>query len=116
MWKRTGGAVWKKLKNLRFRNRRGQGLTEYALLIALISLGLILALGRYRNTLGNVFRNASNTLAANAAVIQAPVSGGGGGNNTGGNGNGGNGNGGNGNGGNGNGGNGNGNGNGENNR
>ena len=70
--------MWKKLKNVRFRNRRGQGLTEYALLIALISLGLILALGRYRNTLGNVFRNASNTLAANAAVIQAPVSGGGG--------------------------------------
>jgi Flp pilus assembly pilin Flp len=79
MWKRTGEAMWKKLKKFRFRNRRGQGLTEYALLIALVSLGLILALGRFRNTLGNVFRNSTNTLKNNAAVIQAPVTGGGGG-------------------------------------
>ena len=71
--------MWSKL----FGNRSGQGLTEYALLIALISLGLILALGRYRNTLGNVFRNSYNTLRNNATVIQVPV--GGGGNNNGGN-------------------------------
>ena len=49
----------------------GQGLTEYALLIALISLGLVLALGRYRNTLGNVFRNAANTLNNNSTILQA---------------------------------------------
>lgn len=53
-----------------WRNRRGQGLTEYALLIALISLGLILALGRYRDALGNIFRNARNTLNNNSTVIQ----------------------------------------------
>jgi Flp pilus assembly pilin Flp len=64
--------MWSKLLG----NRRGQGLTEYALLIALISLGLILALGRYRNTLGNVFRNSYNTLRNNATVIQVPVGGG----------------------------------------
>jgi Flp pilus assembly pilin Flp len=51
----------------------GQGLTEYALLIALISLGLVLALGRYRNTLGNVFRNAANTLNNNSTIPQAPT-------------------------------------------
>jgi Flp pilus assembly pilin Flp len=51
----------------------GQGLTEYALLIALISLGLVLALGRYRNTLGNVFRNAANTLNNNGTILQAPT-------------------------------------------
>jgi pilus assembly protein Flp/PilA len=51
-------------------DEQGQGLTEYALLIALISLGLILLLGSYRNALGNVFRNARNVLANNATVPQ----------------------------------------------
>jgi hypothetical protein len=39
-------------------------------LIALVSLGLILLLGSYRNALGNVFRNARNVLNANSTVIQ----------------------------------------------
>ena len=43
---------------------QGQGLTEYALLIALVALGLIILLGNFRNALGNVFRNATNTLEA----------------------------------------------------
>ena len=58
------------LKNL-WSDESGQGLTEYALLIALVSLGLILLLGSYRNALGNVFRNASNTLNNNSTVLQA---------------------------------------------
>lgn len=49
----------------------GQGLTEYALLIALVSLGLILVLGSFRNAIGNVFNNATNTLAT--PINQAPV-------------------------------------------
>jgi pilus assembly protein Flp/PilA len=53
-----------------WNDEQGQGLTEYALLIALISLGLILLLGSYRNALGNVFRNARNVLANNATVPQ----------------------------------------------
>jgi len=54
-----------------WNDEQGQGLTEYALLIALVSLGLILLLGSYRNALGNVFRNATNTLntAANTPVL-----------------------------------------------
>jgi pilus assembly protein Flp/PilA len=56
--------MWTTLWN----DESGQGLTEYALLIALISLGLILALGRYRNTLGNVFRNAANALNNNSSI------------------------------------------------
>ena len=54
-----------------WNDESGQGLTEYALLIALVSLGLILLLGSYRNALGNMFRNARNTLQNNASVIQA---------------------------------------------
>jgi len=49
----------------------GQGLTEYALLIALVSLALIVLLGNYREALGNVFRNAGTTLNANAVINQA---------------------------------------------
>lgn len=56
-----------------WNDEQGQGLTEYALLIALVSLGLILLLGSYRNAIGNVFRNAASTLNGNSTVIQAPV-------------------------------------------
>ena len=62
---RTGmlKALWK--------DESGQGLTEYALLLALVSLGLILLLGTYRQALGNVFRNARNVLNNNSSVPQA---------------------------------------------
>ena len=40
----------------------GQGLTEYALIIALVSLGLILVLLAFRNELGDVFDRISTTL------------------------------------------------------
>jgi pilus assembly protein Flp/PilA len=49
----------------------GQGLTEYALLIALVSLGLIVLLGNYRNAIGNVFKNATNVLNGNNTPVQA---------------------------------------------
>jgi pilus assembly protein Flp/PilA len=60
------------LKGL-WRDESGQGLTEYALLIALVSLGLIVLLGSYRTALGNVFRNARNVLNGNSTIPQAPV-------------------------------------------
>jgi len=56
------------LRNL-WNDEQGQGLTEYALLIALISLGLITLLGLYRNALGNVFRNATAVLNGNSTPI-----------------------------------------------
>ena len=56
---------WQQLWN----DEHGQGLTEYALLIALISLGLITLLGLYRNALGNVFRNATTVLRNNSTPI-----------------------------------------------
>ncbi len=55
-----------------WNDEQGQGLTEYALLIALVSLGLILLLGSYRNALGNIFRNTRNVLQNNSTVIQEP--------------------------------------------
>ena len=58
------------LRNL-WSDESGQGLTEYALLIALVSLGLIALLGGYRNAIGNVFRNATNVLNSNSSVPQA---------------------------------------------
>lgn len=59
------------------RDESGQGLTEYAILIATVSLGLILLLGSFRNALGNVFRNSASTVRNNSTVVQAPVNGGG---------------------------------------
>ena len=56
---------WKRL----WHEEQGQGLTEYALLIALVSLGLITLLGLYRNALGNVFRNAATVLRNNSTPI-----------------------------------------------
>jgi pilus assembly protein Flp/PilA len=54
-----------------WKDDRGQGLTEYALLIALVSLALIVLLGNYKNALANVFRNAGETLNNNSVINQA---------------------------------------------
>jgi pilus assembly protein Flp/PilA len=54
-----------------WNDESGQGLTEYALLIALVSLGLITLLLAFRNSIGNVFKNATTTLNNNATVTQA---------------------------------------------
>jgi pilus assembly protein Flp/PilA len=48
-------------------DEQGQGLTEYALLLALVALGLIILLGNYRDAIGNVFRNSADTLNAHSA-------------------------------------------------
>jgi pilus assembly protein Flp/PilA len=53
-----------------WNDEQGQGLTEYALLLALVALGLIVLLGNYRGAIGNVFRNATTTLDANSLPIQ----------------------------------------------
>ena len=40
----------------------GQGLVEYALIIALVAVGLIAILLVLRNSIGNVFNNVATTL------------------------------------------------------
>jgi len=51
----------------------GQGLTEYALIIALVAVGLIGILILFRNEIGNVFNRAKTELnAAPAAPYVAP--------------------------------------------
>jgi len=42
----------------------GQGLVEYALIIALVAIGLIVILTLLRNSVGNVFNVTRNTLDA----------------------------------------------------
>ena len=42
----------------------GQGLVEYALIIALVAIGLIVILTLLRNSIGNVFNTTRNTLNA----------------------------------------------------
>jgi Flp pilus assembly pilin Flp len=69
------------MSNAHERDESGQGLTEYALLIATVSLGLILLLGSFRNAIGNVFRNSASTLRNNSSIVQAPTTNTGGGNN-----------------------------------
>jgi Flp pilus assembly pilin Flp len=93
------------------RNRRGQSLVEYALLLALLCIGVSVLLAGMGTHVRNTFGHGNDTLAS-ADAGDGTGGTGGTGNGNGGNGNGnGNGNGGNGNGnGNGNGGNGNGNG------
>jgi pilus assembly protein Flp/PilA len=41
----------------------GQGLVEYALIIALVAIGLIVILTLLRNSIGNVFNSTRNTLS-----------------------------------------------------
>ncbi len=54
-----------------WRNRRGQGLTEYALLICLVSLGLILLVGRFRNAIGNSLKSSTLVMNGVANITQA---------------------------------------------
>ena len=46
----------------------GQGLVEYALIIALVAIGLIVILTLLRNSIGNVF-NASRNVLNNAPGV-----------------------------------------------
>ena len=45
-----------------WRDDSGQGLVEYALIIALVAVGLIAILLVLRNSIGNVFNNAATQL------------------------------------------------------
>jgi len=45
-----------------WKDESGQGLTEYALIIALVAIGLIAILVLFRNSIGNVFNTSRNTL------------------------------------------------------
>lgn len=44
------------------RDESGQGLVEYALIIALVAIGLIVILTLLRNSIGNVFNETRNRL------------------------------------------------------
>ncbi len=51
----------------------GQGLTEYALIIALVAVALIATLVLFRNSIGRVFTNATTKLdAAPDAPVYTP--------------------------------------------
>ncbi len=53
-------ALWNKFMN----DESGQGLVEYALIIALVAIGLIVILTLLRNSIGNVFNTSKNALDA----------------------------------------------------
>jgi Flp pilus assembly pilin Flp len=42
------------------RRRRGQGMTEYIVLVGLIAILLIAAVTQFKNALGNAFNNAAS--------------------------------------------------------
>ena len=45
-----------------WRDERGQGLVEYALIIAVIAIAVIVAMVFFRGQLGNLFSNIGNNL------------------------------------------------------
>jgi len=51
-------ALWNRFVS----DESGQGLVEYALIIALVAIGLIVILTLLRNSIGNVFNTTRNTL------------------------------------------------------
>jgi pilus assembly protein Flp/PilA len=53
-------SLWNKFLN----DESGQGLVEYALIIALVAIGLIVILTLLRNSIGNVFNTSKNALDA----------------------------------------------------
>ena len=61
------------LFNRFWTDESGQALTEYALIIALVSIGLILVLIAFRDELGRIF-NAIRTELEGSDPAQVPVS------------------------------------------
>ena len=57
------------LKNL-WNDESGQGLTEYAVIVAIVAIGLILVLFAFREAIAQVFRDTTTELG-NASVNQA---------------------------------------------
>jgi Flp pilus assembly pilin Flp len=53
-----------------WRDESGQGLTEYAVIIALVAVGLLLVLVAFREAIAQVFRDTTAELG-NATVNQA---------------------------------------------
>ena len=59
------------LKNF-WRDESGQGLTEYAVIVALVAVGLNLDLNAFSDAIAQVFRDTTTELV-NATVNQAPA-------------------------------------------
>jgi pilus assembly protein Flp/PilA len=51
-----------------WEDEAGQGLVEYALIIALVSIGLILALTVLKNSIATIFGKIGDTLNANPST------------------------------------------------
>jgi pilus assembly protein Flp/PilA len=47
-----------------WNDEQGQGLVEYVLIIALVAIGLVSIMLIFRNSIGNLFSRAANTLDA----------------------------------------------------
>ena len=56
------GIDMRALLNKFMKDESGQGLVEYALIIALVAIGLIAILVLFRNSIGNVFNESKNRL------------------------------------------------------
>src|SRR6188768_2309481 len=61
-WPLAREEVMKSLWQTFWTDESGQGLVEYALIIALVAVGLIAILLVLRNSIGNVFNNAAEQL------------------------------------------------------
>jgi pilus assembly protein Flp/PilA len=62
IWPDGQGGSMKALWQAFSSDESGQGLVEYALIIALVAVGLIAILLVLRNSIGNVFNNAATQL------------------------------------------------------
>jgi pilus assembly protein Flp/PilA len=56
------------------KDESGQGLVEYVLIIALVAIGLILALTVFRNRIGQTFDSVNSTLANAPSTPYSPAS------------------------------------------
>jgi pilus assembly protein Flp/PilA len=56
------------------RDESGQGLVEYVLIIALVAVGLIIALTVFRNQIGNTFDNVNTQLNSAPSSPYSPGS------------------------------------------
>ena len=53
---------------MRFRNRRGQGMTEYIIIVALIAIAAITVISLFGDNIRALFATTDNALAGNEAT------------------------------------------------
>jgi pilus assembly protein Flp/PilA len=59
------------MKRLNLKNRRGQGMTEYIIIVALIAIAAIGVITTFGNDIRHIFDSSTDALSGNTAAVNS---------------------------------------------